>query len=688
MTKNPHVIYRISALSLMLMLLFTLLCTSVFAATPEEIKEQNLKNQIEKYAVLGVIENENIAFEVGKKVNSLLVPHKIKLNMISDAELALEATAITINLIYEQGIALNDLAWIYYSHVDSLDAEDAKAVTDTFNLLHEEILNATDPTALKQKNTAHFDNSGLCARMHVSIYSEKLDDLLIEGDSDKVIAKVEAAKVEITKCTDTSLTSPEYEAILAKAKFEVELQRAQDRASAELEEIFTALYGKDALKDNKDYNKALADVDDNACDTIEKINAVLLGATEKALTELASDGKNYEKAYYESLKAGADAIVERSANDEVADISSLLKDYDIELYRAQAKDDLADYIATKKHKDDLRMQELEDEYCAADGIFDRSEDRAAVDHELNKAEARTDLYDQYVDTVDAIKEHMGDSADTSTADSIYTDGDDLLNAATTENLDSRYNDTMAKLEIEEFKAIYDGTTSIPTDKITPADKETINEAIEALLGLNEQAKQDANIILAAQKLTELSKEITKQQVAEVLGGGGLRDEFCEKLNDQIDALTPEQLGDLSELCDAIAGKAQRIDQILDNYDEILAKDYYDSFNADEKNNLKATATDACEEILAGEGDADKIIASVTTELDRKATEARIEAKIREIDESKLGAVIDNVNKIKADAKANIAKNTDPEVLDAIAEKAIFDIQKEFDVQTATDAAEK
>ena len=123
MIRRPHVNYRISAISLAFILLFTLLCTSVFAATPEEIKEQNLQIQVEKYTALGEIENENIASEVGRNVNALLSPHKNKFNMISDTDLELEATAITINLIYEQGIALNDVAWIYFSHVGSLDTD-------------------------------------------------------------------------------------------------------------------------------------------------------------------------------------------------------------------------------------------------------------------------------------------------------------------------------------------------------------------------------------------------------------------------------------------------------------------------------------------------------------------------------------------------------------------------------------
>ena len=181
------------------------------------------------------------------------------------------------------------------------------------------------------------------------------------------------------------------------------------------------------------------------------------------------------------LKANSQVLAEEAGNDRIAKISSLLTNYGIELYRAQAKDDLADYISTKSHKDDQRMQDIKAEYCAADGLLDKAENNAAVDHELDKAEARVDLYDQYVDTVNAIKEHMGDSADTSKADSIYSDGDDLLDTATPDKLESRYNDAMAKLEIEEFKAIYGGVTSIPSGSVTPENEEAINEAIDALL---------------------------------------------------------------------------------------------------------------------------------------------------------------------------------------------------------------
>ena len=687
---NDRVPKRIKFLSIFLLAaaIFSLLAINTFAATADEIKEQNKALRTEKLEALFDLYMDNMnTSAVGSLVNNSLFEYIGRFNGITEEDLALESTSSIIKLYFEQGDSYNDVAWIYYTHYDSLDADGKEAADEMFATLRAEIDEAISAKELADKKHTVYANGGLCARMQVCIYSEKLDDLLVSADSERVQKKILEAKEQLKRCEDVELGTSDYDNILAAAKVSVDVQRKQDKAIEELDKVFAILYPETDLSQNDIYEKAFGLIDDDSCDDFTKINKVLCDSVSEAMDELASDGGKYENAFYEKLKQAVNDANSTAGNTGTADILPSLSGYGLQLEKACTKDDIADHINSKYCKDDQRLAEIEAEYNADGGLIDLAADSSAIAHEKNKATSRVDLYEQYADTLSAIRANRGDSADVSNIDKHYYDSDDLLKTATPENLSQRFGEAMAELEIEEFKAIFEDVLDMDINSVTVADKPAIEKAINALNSLNDHAKQDANIILASQKLTDLYKKIAKQEIAATLGTGDVREDYVDALDDMVDALSREDIATIIDDVDKIIDMAVGADKVLDRYDEITNTDDFAGFTDTEKSQMLATAKDACDAIISGTANIDDTANTAIVQLNREQAAARVEAKFREKSDSELPDVKENIAAIKQQALLAIKAESDPAKLESIANKAIFDIQKEFDAQDMIDSAD-
>lgn len=690
MKKSLRITTRITIIILTLLIMGTVLLSTTLAAEPSTF-ETNTQLMAEKSGQLSNLYNENLTSQIGRNVNIYLNGYQMKYNFLSNDDLAKSETAALIELYHAQGVSINDVAWIYYTHLDSLDTEGQAAVTAKFEELKKEIDEATNANVLAEKKDALFGNGGLCARMQVSIYSEKLDDLLIATDSEAVKAKVDVAKKKLESCSDSSLNSTEYEKILNDTKTAVEIQRNQDLALAELDEVFAILYGAEDFSANPFYIAAKSNIDADDTKTIEAMNSYLLEAVENAMDALAADGGKYEKAYYDVLKDQGGSAVTAAGNTSIADLDSILEKYAEDLYRAQAKDDILDYINTKDCKDDARMDELEAEYNADNGKIDQAESTTAVDFEVEKAHKRTDLYEQYVDTVEAIKAQDPD-ADVSRIDATYALYDPSIAGATTDtDLDNAYNRGMAELEIDEFKALYDDILHTDVKDVTADDIADIEIAIKHLNGMNELAKDNEDFFENnSDKLANLYKTALKDKIDKILDGNDeLYSTYAEQLKQKIDGLSAENIDSIISDADAVIAKADAINEVLDRYFEIVADADYAKFTDAEKTAIEKTVTDACDDIVATAADPADIAENAIVDVNRQQAIARIEAKSRENADATLSAEVKSaIDKIKADAISAVNAATDAAEIQNIAEDAIFDIEKEFTVQEIIDLAKE
>ncbi len=672
-------------------LLVVLLMSSVFLINinADSVQAANEALLQEKFDALGQKQTQNIVSDEGKKVNNIINTYYIKLNSIESSELELEATADVINLYYEQGMAANDVAWIYYSHVDSFDQQGEDAVTDTHNELQAEIAIKTDADILKALNGASYKDGGLCARMYYAIYSEKLDDLLVEGDSTAVKGKIAAAKLALQECDDFSLGSTQFEEILDNTAVSVDVQRNQDKALAELDAVFAILCPDADLSENEAYLSARELIDDNATTTVQQMNSYLETAVMSQLTGMQTG--TYVSAYVAELKTALGAEFDAAGTTRIADVAVLLADHDDELLRAQAKDTIKDHIAYNNVDTHAKMISLEADYNAASGIIDNCQNAEEVQFQVEKAKMRVNIYIKYLEAIDAI---IAAGGSTNAADTAYGEQDDLLVQATEDNLDERYHTAIGVLEVITYETKHKAILDKQAKDIELSDKNAILAAINDAKALSMGARNTLKDKLNA--LATKYTKITQQEISKVLSGNDLHHTYVNEL--QLMAGDLALSGDVSRLAedfdaliseaDALVAKATAIDTVLDRYYGIVTDVKNDGFSTAAGNELMSIAKTAADKIAADPvANASATSANAVVALNRAEAKAQIDVKLAQRNDltadtrQMVQAIIDT-------AIAEIDGATDALAISNIAKSAIFAIDKEFDVQDMTSAAEE
>ena len=701
MTKRISRITGYIALILALLMTCTVFLLSAFAATPEEITEANKELVTDRIQSLNTLQSTSNA-----NISLLLMDYEGLLYAISldSAKLSEASTGELIELYYQQALSVNEVAKIYFKHFDSYNpnAEMLSPEEQTFKTLLNQIALAeeTGHTAqsLKTLTETDFINGGLCAKMQVSIYTQKLDSLLNgdETDSHEVVRKINEAIAQIKKCQNVDVSSEDYQIIFEATKKAVEVQRNQDKAINEIKDVFSILCPNAAIEDNKTIGDIISLIEDDGTTEVSEMNDYVKTAITGLMNELSSG--TYVAAYYDGLKLDIADAVASAGDSEIVEISDMLKTHEKDLYRAQAKDDILDYINTKNFTGDdkKRIDALEAEYNADNGKIDEAENTTEVDFEVEKAHKRTDLYEQYVDTVEAVKA-KNSNADTTDIYNHYIESDDLLQSATRENIEDRFEDAMAELEIEEFSALYGDVINLPSENVTADDKKDIEDAINALNSLNDKAKNDPNIKIDALKLIDIYKAALKAEIDEILSGDDeIYVSYAQQLKSKIDSLSDKNIDtiidDISTIvsdADAVIAKADAINEVLDRYFEIVADADYAKFTDAEKTAIEKTVTDACDDIVATAADPADIAENAIVNVNRQQAIARIEAKARENADAALSAEVKSaIDKIKADAISAVNAATDAAEIQNIADDAIFDIEKEFTVQEIIDLAKE
>lgn len=673
-----------------LILACILICTCFFVtAGAEELQSNTDLRNARSNELMAMSQRYNssgidfITSDGETAVFTIISGYNIVLGTISQDELAqnLDSTRAKIELYYQRGVAVDTLAWIYFPENDKFDEEDVKLLDEKFREMVGKIESKKLADSIDAQIYATYENQGFCAEMYVSMYTARLNALREEGDSATAKAIIDNAIESLKGCT-VNTDNTQYEKILADAIRAVGIQRNQDLALRELEESFGILFGEE-LADNALYTSAAKDIDADTTETIADMNGKLLTSVKAALDSLKS-GDRYVVEFYDLLKSRCDAA-DNADNTMIADLSACLGNYAIDLYRAETKDTVLEYISGKECSSDEYLVNLEKEYNGTDGILDGEMLVGGIDLEAHKAMRLADLYEKLVSGIANIKDKKGADASLDAINSAFSDGEKAIESVNDgAALTDAFDNAMAAVAVEEYLTIYTDTVEIDPEKVTVADKGDVEEAIAGLGALDGIAKTDARIISARDKLTELYKRIAKQEIEAALGNTLMHKNYAGSLNSQVDALTPEGIGTIIEDTAEIVGKAKPMDSILDRYCEILLTADYPDFTDEEGDALTSITNEACHKILDGAENNLDVAEKAIIDLNRSEASSRIAAKRREAGETQLSAVEENIKSIIAEATDKIDAETEADKIKAIADKAIFDIQKEFDVQSITD----
>ena len=288
------------------------LSLNVFAAENSTVEEENKALKEELIGVLTDKLTENFNTDIGSTVNSNHLWNAIdRFSGLKEEDNKLPETADKIRLYYYQGVAINEVAWIYYTYAEDLQGEAKQRVDDTFKSIDTAIANYTDHNELSGSINS---KGGLCAQMLACIYSEKLDALLTDGDSEAVKKIVADAKGILPTFTTNSFDDhSDYANLFENTSLEVTIQRNRDKTLAELEGVLDVFYGEGGYEDKEFYKNAVAVINDDETDEISEMNAALLDAFGAAADELSYGKGNYVNAYYEKRDPEqADACIDET----------------------------------------------------------------------------------------------------------------------------------------------------------------------------------------------------------------------------------------------------------------------------------------------------------------------------------------------------------------------------------------
>lgn len=643
-------------------------------------------------------------------VSKIINNYSENIDVISKSELEenTEETRKLIFLNYAKGVAVNQIAWIYFPMLQQ-DSSLADPMNDKLLEVFDRIDQFKDASSIDSLLFANGESNGICAQMYINIYSYMINLLVDDAnDSDSVKIFRNNAIQSLNYISENDNNS-EYQKIYDVVDKNITIQRSQDKAIAELDKVFETVFGEEVLNAFKDPEKASEDIKNTYADemalytealgNIDKDDtteiSTMNGFLEQAILDLIGllkpeDGvyvKDFYGKLYESVERKDDAN-----NGEVQPYSDCFDNdeeglnYHRDLHRAECKDDILNDIAASGFVDgegeinDETIRQIEAYYNGEDGILDTKIDESEMDFAVEQAEKRVDLYVEYVAGVEAVKADKNDeNADVTSITSAYENADEeLVEASNSDELNAAYDDGVTALGVKVYESTHDAALNIDKDGIDVAHKALIEEAINDYNSLqDEDVKNDPSVVANAEKLLALYKEIAHMEIESALGDDGLHSEYAQKLKNEVDKLTIETaVADTA----GIVAKAAPMDSVIDRYYEIAATDDHNSFTDAEKEELKKITTDACDAILDASGDYSELSSEAITELNRKEAIARIELKSKEREENSLKDVKAEIDEIKKAAAEKIGELTDADEIKNIADGAIFDIEVCFDKQ--------
>lgn len=730
MTKQITQTARITAwLLTALMLLSGILCIHIDAADSastetDPIYVSNNALLMEKYTALNGIKIQNVGSEIGRSVNSYVEIYEQKMNKLEDSKLYEESTAGLIELYYMQGLAANKVAWIYYSYIGQFEGEAKDAIDRVHNGVHtsaqeidglqDEIAYAANASDIEERLSLSYNNNGLCARMYVAIYRQKLLALPEDSDSDavKAIVSGEGGALEaIAECTDVT-TNTQYEQIYLEAKAAVEIQRNKDIASRQLQDTFALLYPNSDPAENEILQNALAKINSADMSDPAKMNEILMQTVSAWLPETDENTGAYVTEYYSNLNLElTDRIASANDGQQIADISSVFTNFTLDLARAEAKDNIVADIQAKEYADSKEMQNLLNAYTVSTdetlSIIDECKSLAEISFEIDRAALLTDLYGEYLKTTEIIQSFVSDSAllteayDQYDYTKIKIENVDRLSEGALDSCTGEFEkgslafeELTVEAEVLAYETKYASVLQKDVTEITEADKESLLAAIEEMKGLTEGAKAVFTEKHSADDLANKYKAIVEAEIKSHVGTDtGIRKELFYDLKEQLQNLHISgdiaKLEELTTNANLLTEKAIAADLLLDQYEEMQASEDYAGFSNENKTAIDNLVKNSVSEICNSDGNAEDFQALAdlgATNLEKTEACAKIDAYVDRQTEMNADTKA-AVEALAEQAKQKINEETDTAEIDSLVSDAMFDIKQELDIQKLTEEAE-
>ena len=505
-----------------------------------------------------------------------------------------------IELAYNKGVAAGILSWIYYSHHEV-------AGVDSIAQIYEEKLAVIGGKSDPAVDMSFFVSSAegnappvekCYAELLNGIYSYKLDELLLEGDSENVRTIIEYAKNTIgDECGYIAVDSngslgedaANYKSYYDRKKALVERQRNRDAVNAEMKEVFSKLYENEDFESSRhlsSFHNAL-----KSRQTVTDMNTLLADTVVNLAEGLKEDNKTFRNGYLDRL-ISAVRTEEGRANGvfpaKIADMSEIFESYELGIYIADKKDELYAYGENKISEENHtayragKIREIVASYTEYEGLFDKSLSKDEIDRQFERSKTRCDWYGILFETEDGILKYLeGESEPLQNARNYHEivdtvikvgnhDGKDL--AEDTEKITAYVTDA----EVIRFNT--DHKDIIEKAEVTSADRSAIALAISDSDKLSDGAETVLSDTLTA--LGEKYKSATKDEINSYRKNDGAkseREDVAKRLRELAEKLSAKDvdgkfnLSALKDEADKLVEKAELLNDVMNTYaDEYLA----------------------------------------------------------------------------------------------------------------------
>ncbi len=674
-----------------LLCVFVLIPLTVILAYASGSYHTSKINDLTTYATTYKDQESPYAADAGQQTFTVIWNYTNELALLSDP------TNEEIDLLYNKGVAVGPLSWIYFCHDDVNNDETVETVyNQQKTIIDGKTLADTDLSAFFQGSADSAPGIHNCyTKMLSAVYSAKLDALRLATDSQTVTDIINTAVSNIqntSKYYFINENGTNYQTYFEEIQSKVTIQRNRDAITAELREVFPLLYPNDDFTTNikvSTFRGALQEVSD-----VADMNTLLNDTVASLLTDLQNGKGIHTVAYLEILKASvANAASDASDSDTAVSIQGIFSSYETDLYRAEKKDELEDYQAvlnpSYSSADKATLASLIDEYNKTGGILDGCATVSDIDLELARAMLRADWFDHYVQTLADIYSYVGSNAELEddaegkylTVDKAIKDAvrtDTVAQEAAFEDGRNKMADLVAEAEALAFKNTHAAILGKENSAIAIEDKPALEQAMDDATTLSPAAAEKLSEILK-NNLGEKYKKAVRLEILDQVKDDNCKDDrkaSADALAAKLEALSTSDLAALKAEAEALLDKSEHIQSVWDRYNEIVSDPDYTDYKNDFKNSIKAIAEEAAQVLLNAVGDTtesladklDRLTADSVLKLDRAEAQAKVTLAAN-------NSTLSDVTQVLNQALADLDHAEDKASVDTIAAKAILDINK-------------
>ena len=193
---------------------------------------EGLNGEMERYVSLDTSPDKSVAI----RTSTVIVEYYNMINALrADPRIASQSLSDEVELIYLKGVISGECAWIYESHIDSLDGDRAQSVRDYYTDTLNSIAGHSDITSLRALEESY------PTEITLSVYREKIEALYSAQDSLEIAVIVAGALEDIKGVADGTLIDQTYEEIYQRVQREISVQRIRERAQESFIKSYAAV---------------------------------------------------------------------------------------------------------------------------------------------------------------------------------------------------------------------------------------------------------------------------------------------------------------------------------------------------------------------------------------------------------------------------------------------------------------